>query len=168
VAKAWNCEVPFVRPKDLALDDTPGSKVILHAMQMLAKHDYVLLLQPTSPLRTVEDIDGCIQFCEKHHAVSCVSVSEPDKSPYWMFVMDSTGRIQPLLSQHRLITRRQDLPTVYALNGAIYLAQWDWFLKNETFIHDQTMAYVMPKERSLDIDTEFDFELVSMLLASKI
>lgn len=167
VAKSWGCEVPFVRPKELALDDTPGSQVIIHALHMLSKHDYVLVLQPTSPLRTVEDIDGCIQFCEERRAVSCVSVTEPDKSPYWMFVLDSVGRMRPLLVQDRLITRRQGLPTVYALNGAIYMAQWDWFLENETFIHEQTLAYIMPRERSLDIDTEFDFELATMRLRNK-
>lgn len=167
VAQAWDCEVPFVRPKELALDDTPSSKVVLHALHRLPKHDYVMLLQPTSPFRTVEDIDGCIQYCEKHQAVACVSVTEPDKSPFWMYVLDYMGRMQPLIAQYSLVTRRQDLSTVYALNGAIYIAQWDWFLQHETFIHEQTLAYVMPRERSLDIDTEFDFELASALLRSK-
>lgn len=167
VAQSWNCEVPFVRPKELALDETPTSKVIIHALNNLPKHDYVLLLQPTSPLRTVEDIDGCIQYCEEHRAVSCVSVTEPDKSPYWMFVLDSMGRMKPLLAQECFMTRRQDLPTVYAINGAIYMARYDWFLQYETFLHEQTLGYVMPRERSLDIDTEFDFELASLLLCRK-
>ncbi len=163
-AKRWGCEVPFVRPRELAEDDTPAIEAILHAMRKMPHYDYIMLLQATSPLRNAADIDACIENCLNLAANACVSVSEPDKSPYWMFFLDKQGHLQPLLQANKkLIARRQDLPKVYSLNGAIYLARWEWLLEHKTFVHDDTLAYPMPKERSLDIDSKNDFLLFKAL-----
>lgn len=166
VAEVNGCEVPFVRPYELALDDTPGIDPVLHAMEMLPGYDYIVLLQPTSPLRTVEDIDQCIELCVSYSAQSCVSVTEPDKSPYWMYTIQKDGILEPLLSTP-FVTRRQDLPHVYSLNGAVYAAESQWLAQNKTFLTEGTLAYVMPKERSLDIDTELDLKICDFLLNSK-
>lgn len=86
VAKQYGCEVPFKRPIELAQDDTPGIDPVLHAIEQCPGYDYVVLLQPTSPLRTVDDIDGCIeQLLSSDGTNFCVSVTEPEKSPYWMY-----------------------------------------------------------------------------------
>lgn len=166
VAKAWGCEVPFVRPAELAGDDMPGIKPVLHALNTLpGKYDYVVLMQPTSPLRTVRDIDGCIERCVRRAAKACVSVTEPDKSPYWAYVLDAEGRMQPLVDTGKLIFQRQDLPRAYVLNGAVYVASCEWLLKTKTFITAETLAYPMDRVNSVDIDSELDLKLAEILLS---
>jgi N-acylneuraminate cytidylyltransferase len=165
VASEWGCEVPFIRPPELALDDTPGIAPVLHAIETLQeKYDYVVLLQPTSPLRHAEDIDGCIKKCLESGAPACVSVAEPDKSPYWMYTVGSSGRMQPLIETGETFNRRQDLPQVFALNGAVYVADCRWLETSRTFVTPETTAYLMPKERSIDIDTLLDLKLVELLI----
>lgn len=164
VAKRWGCEVPFVRPKELAQDQTSGVDPVLHAISVFPQYEYVVLLQPTSPLRSVNDIDSCIEQCIYEKACSCVSVTQPDKSPYWMYTVDGNNRMTPLINTGSSNKRRQELPEVYALNGAVYVAQSDWLHKSNTFVTKDSIAYCMPKERSLDIDTELDLQFVEYLM----
>lgn len=162
-ARLANADVPFVRPIALAADDTPSSDVIMHALKELPHYDYVVVLQVTSPLRRVEDIEQCLQLCQQKNAPACVSVTEAKESPYWMFSINEQHALLPLLSKS-IPTQRQACPCTYVLNGAVYAAYADWFMQKQTFITKETIAYVMPKERSLDIDTEFDFELLDCYL----
>lgn len=163
-AKEWGAEVPFMRPAALSTDNTPGIEPVVHAINMLPQYEYVIVLQPTSPLRTVEDIDGSIELCFAKRAKCCVSVVEPDKSPYWMLTLGKDGKVLPLFPDSPLVSRRQDLPIVYALNGAIYIANSECLLDAKTFIDKDMTIYVMPKERSLDIDTEYDVSLADNIL----
>jgi len=145
--------------------------VIFHALNMLSeKYNYVILLQPTSPLRTFQDIDSCIEKCIQKQAPACVSVTEPNKNPYWMFTLKADETITPLMtdSYNYNLRRRQELPKVYALNGAVYVADSLWLAKHKSFLTEDTIAYVMPKERSIDIDSEFDFALTALLLDNKL
>lgn len=162
VAKAWGCEVPFVRPAELAQDETPGIDPVLHALDMQPGYDWVVLLQTTSPLRSVADIDGCIETCAANRAHACVTVAEAEQSPYWMYTLGSGGAMQPLIAKGKDFARRQDLPAVYALNGAVYVAQCDWLRQHKTFVSGETLGYVMPRERSLDIDTELDLQILNI------
>lgn len=166
IAKQWGCEVPFVRPQELAQDETPGIDPILHGIETLQeKYDYVILLQVTSPLRTVEDIDGCLELAIREDAISCVSVTEPDKSPYWMYKMSKGNyRLDPLIPQDRDFSCRQELPEVYALNGAIYVNRCEDLLKTKKMIQSETIGYIMPKERSIDIDTEADLIFLNYIM----
>ena len=164
VAKSYGCEVPFVRPKELAQDHTSGIDPVLHALTLFPQYEYVVLLQPTSPLRSVKDIDNCIEQCIYKKAYSCVSVTQPDKSPYWMYVLDENNRMTPIIDKAQEINRRQELPEVYALNGAVYVAQSDLLYQKKTFVTMDSVAYCMPKERSLDIDTELDLQLAEYLM----
>ncbi|KJS31437.1 MAG: acylneuraminate cytidylyltransferase [Desulfatitalea sp. BRH_c12] len=166
VAEKLGCEVPFVRPSELAADDTPGILPVLHAIEnMPRKYDLVMLLQPTSPLRTTEDIDGCLAFFAQTTAPACVSVVRADKSPYWHYrVTGNDHLLQPLLPADLGDRPRQLLPETVLLNGAIYLARTPWLMKTRTFVTEQTSAYRMPKERSIDIDSELDFALLASLL----
>lgn len=158
IAQAAGCEVPFVRPAELSRDETPGIVPVLHALGELPRYDCVILLQPTSPLRSAADIDGAIEFCVGQSARLCVSVCEADKSPYWMYSLGPTGgHLQPLVPFPDREVCRQDLPKAYVLNGAIFLADTAYLTKQKTFLSEETRAYVMPRERSLDIDTEWDF-----------
>lgn len=164
VARTWGCEVPFARPAELARDDTPGIAPVLHAIEALPGYDYVVLLQPTSPLRSISDIDGCLELCVRAGFPACVSVTEPDKSPYWMYTLDPSGQMRPLMEGVERFDRRQELPQVYALNGAVYAADCRWLAASRSFVTLETGGYLMPRERSADIDTELDLLCVEALL----
>lgn len=165
VARQYKCDVPFKRPSELASDDSPAIATVVHAISnMKESFDYLVLLQPTSPMRTVEDIDGCIEKCLNMKSLSCVSVSVVDKSPYWMFSVDDASRMTPILESATLYQRRQDLPLAYTLNGAVYVAECHWLEAKGEFVDDKTLAYEMPKNRSVDIDTKSDLKYLEFLL----
>jgi len=164
VARAYGADVPFVRPLDLARDDTPGIDVVLHALDCLPDYDWVVLLQPTSPLRSAEDIGQAITRCLQGGAPACVSVTAAPSNPWWMFHVEEDGWMASFLPAAERPTRRQDLPELYALNGAVYVARVDWLRQTRSFLTEETVAYVMPAERSVDIDTLLDFRLAECLL----
>lgn len=165
VAEKWGGNVPFMRPAELAQDETPGIEPVLHAIKMLPEYDFVVLLQATSPLRTVEDIDGAIAYCLDNDCESCVSVTEAEHSPYWMYRLDEQSCLRPILKVEKEESyQRQKLPKVYQLNGAVYVTSVDFVEKQYRFIGDDTMGYVMPQTRSYDIDTMLDFEMVEVLM----
>ncbi|MFD2705613.1 acylneuraminate cytidylyltransferase family protein [Salibacterium lacus] len=165
VASRYDCEVPFIRPQTLAEDNTPGINPVIHALNELPGYDVVVLLQPTSPLRTVEDIDGCIETLLNSSAPSCVTVTEADKSPYWMYRIEDEEVMIPLF--RNAASLRQELPNVYSLNGAVYAADTNWIVEFSQFIKEKTVPYIMPKERSYDIDTEQDFMITDYLLRER-
>jgi N-acylneuraminate cytidylyltransferase len=167
VAKEWGCEVPFVRPAELARDDTPGIEPILHAINTLKEeYDYIVLLEPTSPLRTVEDIDATIRFCLERNANLCVTVCRTEEHPWWMFTLGSDGRLSPLIGDADQNAQRQDLPPVYVYNGAVYMVRIEWLvLKRSLAI--QPLAYEMPSERSVDIDGPLDFALAKAIIEQR-
>lgn len=168
VARAWGCETPFERPMALAGDDTPGMAVIRHALDAIPeRYDLAVVLQPTSPLRLPEDISACLKGCTDGDAPSCVSVSPVDKSPWWTYFMDGKSRLQPVLGADNTRVGRQALPPAYALNGAVYAARSGWLRQTGGFIAAQTMAHVMPRDRSVDIDDRLDFTLAGLLLDAR-
>jgi N-acylneuraminate cytidylyltransferase len=165
IAKKAGCEVPFVRPTNMAEDTSPVEEALTHALDQLAEpYDYLVLLQPTSPLRLAEDIDGAIGKCHSSGAPACVAGCEPDKSPYWMFHVGDDGTMSPVTGSDSLKSRRQDLPAVFAPNGAVFVSRVPWFREHRTFYGPDTVAYMMPPERSLDIDTALDLTIVRTLL----
>ena len=157
-ARACGCEVPFVRPAALASDAATTIDVVMHALDALPGYDLIVLLQPTSPLRTAADIDAACERLASSGAPACVSVSLVDQSPYWMYRLGDNQSLVPVVEAPPGVTRRQDLPAVYALNGAVYVADTAWLRQSRTFITRETVAHVMPAERSIDIDTIADFE----------
>jgi CMP-N,N'-diacetyllegionaminic acid synthase len=163
-ARSAGCDVPFCRPAHLASDVATSIDVVLHALNQLPGYEYVVLLQPTSPLRTAADIDAAFELMIESGAPSCVSVCDVDQSPYWMYKMAAGNKLERLLSEVDRVTRRQDLPPMYVLNGAIYIAHIDWLRANKSFVGVETVAYLMPKKRSLDIDTAQDFELFRSMI----
>ncbi len=166
IAQSWGCEVPFVRPAELARDETPGIDPVLHALRALPeRYDYTVLLQPTSPLRLAEDIDGCVETCLRHEAFACVTLTEVDQSPFWMYRLDASRHLVPLIEQKSLPACRQDLPKVYILNGGVYVAQTAWLQQQRTFLTAETVAHIMPRERSLDVDTELDLKICEALIS---
>ena len=165
IAVAYGAEAPFVRPAELAQDDTPGVDPVIHTVQEVPGYDYVLLLQPTSPLRTAEDIDGCIRLALERESDHCVSVVEVDKSPYWMYTLTPEAGMHPLLEPSD--APRQLQPKTFVLNGAVYVSKVDALLATRSFLKGKVVGYVMPKSRSLDIDTPDDLEYMQWMLTKK-
>ncbi len=163
-ARRWGAPAIARRPAHLATDTAGIMDTILHLLdQTNDAYAQVVLLQPTSPLRTAADIDAAFALYRRSGAPACVSVTQAPKPPHWMYDMADDGRLRPLLG-HRETARRQDLPPTYVLNGAIYIAATSWLRSHKTFVGQETVAYVMPAERSVDIDTELDLALAETLL----
>jgi N-acylneuraminate cytidylyltransferase len=157
-------DLPFVRPPHLADDAARSVDVVRHALATLPEpYDLVVLLQPTSPLRSAADVDAAVALCLQRQAPACVSVVQAGKPLAWMFELGSGQTLRPLLPDMAATSRRQDLPASYAINGAVYVARCDWILTHESFIGPETVAYVMPAERSIDIDCELDLVLAEVV-----
>ncbi|MDE3740186.1 acylneuraminate cytidylyltransferase family protein [Pseudomonas resinovorans] len=154
----------LIRPEEFSTDEAPGVAPVLHAIEVLKGFDYVVLLQPTSPLRSAWDIDAAIESCINLDAPACVSVCKAEKSPYWMYWVNNCRMEPVLISDPENNYRRQDLAVAYALNGAIYVAKTDWLLKRKSFLSDETVAYEMPVQRSIDIDTGLDLLFCEFLM----
>jgi CMP-N,N'-diacetyllegionaminic acid synthase len=167
-AKQYGCEVPFVRPPELAEDDSSAIDTVFHALRLLPHHDITVLLQPTCPLRDAQDIDNALAAMMSKKAKSCVSVTTPDKSPYWMYTANRYGRLKPLLDSELSAKQRQDLPEVLVLNGAVYAIYTDFLLNSRNFVPDGTVSYIMSKEHSVDVDYQMDLDFVEFLLQKNI
>ncbi|WP_061236009.1 cytidylyltransferase domain-containing protein [Leptospira weilii] len=166
IAKQSGASVPFLRPSELATDYSSGIDPVLHALDNLPEFDYVMLLQPTSPLRTSADIDDCIEFSIKKKTNSVVSVCETQENPFWMFRLDDSLKMTKLLNVED-VKRRQDSPKIFSLNGSIYLSEVNYFREKKKFITEDTLAYLMSKESSIDIDDMMDWKLAEILLLDK-
>jgi CMP-N,N'-diacetyllegionaminic acid synthase len=165
VAEKFGCEVPFRRPAELAADSTAADPVLLHALDHVGEaFDYFVLLQPTSPLRTTADIDGAIALCEACGAPACVGMSEIPKPAEWMYRVGDDSRVKPLLGEI-VTSRRQELPAAFVINGAVYVARVDWYRRHRGFLSAETVAWRMPPERSIDIDTELDLLVARAILS---
>lgn len=162
VAARFGCEIPFMRDPSLASDTTSTAQVVVDALMKCPGYDYFVLLQPTSPLRNVSDVDGCILACTTRLASVCVSVVEAAESPFWMYRMDEGSTLSSILPP-TAATRRQDVEKVYSLNGAVYFASSEWFIKHQSFISPSTIGYEMPASRSIDLDTEADFTYLEFI-----
>lgn len=163
VARRAGAQVPFMRPAELAQDQTPGIEPVLHALDQLPEYDSVLLLQPTSPLRSTEDIDGCLGLAGHTNTPSIVSVCEADTHPYWTYRLTEGQALRRFVDSEP-VARRQDLPQAFALNGAMYFAEANWLRRTKIFINSETLAYVMDRERSVDLDTPLDWKFAELLL----
>jgi CMP-N-acetylneuraminic acid synthetase len=123
-----------------------------------------MLLQPTSPLRTAEDIDAVIRLAQEQNADAVVSVTAENRHPLQMKVIDKNGKLAPFMKTELADSRRQDLPPVVGLNGAIYLVRRTVLQESKTWCPSGALAYVMPAERSLDVDTPWDLRLADLIL----
>ena len=170
ISKKYGAEVPFMRPKELAKDNAKGIDVVLHAIDWLKEndnrkqYDLIILLQPTSPLRTTEDIDKAIELLFLKEAKAIVSVCEVDHHPLWANTLPEDGSMKDFIRREVMNKNRQELPIFYRLNGAIYLAYCDYIKKQKSFFGEKTFAYIMPRERSVDIDDEIDLKLAEILI----
>ncbi|MDA7880821.1 acylneuraminate cytidylyltransferase family protein [Akkermansiaceae bacterium] len=168
VAREYGAHCPFIRPAELATDGASGLDSVLHALDWLAENEnyhpeWLLLLQPTSPLRIAADIDSAYQLVLEHEVDSVMGVTEAQSHPMWTKTIDENGRLCDFIDRKEAPAIRQDLPLAYVVNGAMYLIRTDILQRDRSFSNDETLAYVMPPERSVDIDTEFDFKIAAFL-----
>jgi len=162
-------EVPFIRPGDLAKDDTPMAPVVLHALGRMEEAGYepdiVVLLQPTSPLTKSQDIDDAIGLFLVRGGDSVISVVESDQPPQMHFSIDDGGFLKNFASEEFIPKRRQELRQTFIPNGAIYITSRTAFLKEKTFYTQNTVPFKMPKSRSVDINDEFHMQIAEFFLS---
>jgi len=164
---AINCgaEVPFLRPKEIASDESSCFSVVKHLLENVPDASEVLTLQPTSPLRRIEDIKGILKFFDSSKASSIVSLTEVNKHPSWMFSIDYEKNLIPVINGE-IASCRQKLSKICVLNGSLYIGNRDYYLKEKKMITNKTLGYIMPKEVSIDIDNEIDWKIAEILLKS--
>lgn len=167
IARKYGAEVPFVRPSELATDEAGTIDVLLHAMKYVADEgwpfDIVVLLHVTTPLRKPEDIDACIELLHSENADSVFSVAHAYRNPYFNMVeLDERGN--PRLVKMGSYVTRQSAPPVYDMNASIYVWQREALEQRPAVIQPRSRVYVMPRERSVDIDDEFDLWIAQQLL----
>lgn len=161
-----------VRPDEFATDSASATGVVEHfvgtlSSTLLKGDPYIVYLQPTSPFRTARHIDDALEQMWVARAQSLISVSESEKSPFKMFTLDAKGRLQSLFDEKLSNARRQDLPAVFAPNGAIYVFRVSGFKARGGFPSNGSVPFVMSSNYSLDIDTENDICRAEMILGGK-
>lgn len=169
VSVKYGAEV-YIRPNELARDDSTSYDVVENLVMTLKEEcyepDVFMLLQPTSPLRRKDDIISAYSIFIKNKYLSLASIVETDTSPFKCFIQGEYGEsLLPLFDWNDLTCPRQQLPKTFSVNGAIYICKIKEFLQYESFFVQPFGGYEMEKINSVDIDTELDFELSSLLMA---
>lgn len=170
VAESLGIEVPFRRPPELALDDTPMIDVLLDALERVEtrgdRYDAIFCLQPTNPLRRSSDIDGAIELLERSQADSVISfVDVGERHPARMKVIDGEGRVRdPEFSESAEGLPRQRLPKYYLREGSVYVTRRDILVNHRSIKGSDCRAWIMPAERACNIDEPFDLFLAEHIL----
>jgi CMP-N,N'-diacetyllegionaminic acid synthase len=168
ISQQCGAEVPFMRPDDLAGDHVATMDVLLHTINWLEEKDkynfdILVLLHTTTPLREVKDIDSCVKMLVETKADNVISVTEAHRNPYFNMVeVDGQGKVR--LVKEGAFTTRQSAPEVYDLNASIYVWWKDILKKEKKVFLAGSKIYVMPKERSIDIDDAVDFRIAEYLV----
>lgn len=164
VAKDWGVEVPWLRPAELAQDDSALPDALHYDLSRLDrelgyKPDAVLILQTTSPFRSTATIRRAVELFVKHNEETIVSVAETHAHPYWCYRIDAAGEVMtPFVPDIETPPTRQELPAAFVLDGSIFLISTELFLKNSSFRGGKDHPMVVPREEALDIDTPLDWE----------
>lgn len=172
IAQSHGLNVPFVRPGEIAKDSSSTVDVLLHAINWLEENEgyevgYILKLQPTSPLRLASDISGAIRKLKETGAKAVVSVCKSGHHPWWTNTLPDNECMANFLRPDIINKSRQELPDFYQLNGAIYLAEVSYLKQYGTFFGPDTFAFKMPAKRSVDIDTQYDFEIAKLFMKTQ-
>lgn len=167
IARNYGAEVPFMRPIELALDDSPEWSVWRHAIQTLGAGagDVFVCIPPTAPLRSVEDVDGCIKTLLESDADLVITVKPAERNPYFnMVVLDEAGYARLVVQPEKTIHRRQAAPPIFDVTTVAYAARPEFVLRAESMFDGKVKTVVVPPERALDIDTELDFRFAEFLM----
>uniref|UniRef100_UPI004048122F acylneuraminate cytidylyltransferase family protein n=1 Tax=Algoriphagus sp. TaxID=1872435 RepID=UPI004048122F len=172
IAKNYGARVPFLRPDFLAQDDSSTADVLVHMMNELEKidetFDYILLLEPTSPLREVNDIDKAFeQLFSIPQAKSIVGISKVE-SQHPSFTVSLQNESNFIQSKNNFkVLRRQEIEELYFYEGSLYISEIKSYREKKNFYHKDTLGYIMPKSKSLEIDDEVDFIMTEALLLAR-
>lgn len=173
VASKWGCNYVIKRPAELATDEAPKLPAIRHCVSEAERltdtiYDTLVDLDATSPLRTPEDIRQAVDLLEGGQAGNVITVMPSRRSPYFNMVeIGEDGAVRLSKSPGENIYRRQDAPKCYDMNASIYVWNRESLFGRETIFNADTRAYVMPEERSIDIDSELDFLFVEFLMKNR-
>jgi N-acylneuraminate cytidylyltransferase/CMP-N,N'-diacetyllegionaminic acid synthase len=172
IARKQGAEVPFERPANLAADNASTVDVLLHALEWFDTFEdylptHLACLQPTSPLRTNEDIVAAAELARERDADAIVSVGPIRQHPAWIRRVGEDGRLEECLPGETTANLPANLAGIYALNGAIYLVKSSLLREHKSFYAGRTYAYVMPAERSIDIDTAWDLQQADLVLRAR-
>lgn len=174
IAKKYGADVFFKRPAELATDTAPKLPVIRHALLESEKYyncrfDIIIDLDATSPLRDVEDIVNALKLFIENGYDNLFSVTPARRSPYFNLVeLSKDGKVMLSKPSKEVIVRRQDSPPCFDMNASIYIWKREVLLNNDSIFLNNTGLYIMPPERSFDIDSELDFEIVEFLMKRKL
>lgn len=161
----------IARPEYLSNDTCPSEPVIEHAIKHMEEcnksYDYIILLQPTSPIRETVHINDAIETIIAAKADALISVMEPPHCPLKSFFITKEGNLKGLLNDQYPFMRRQDLPQTYSANGAIYIVRTSCFMNNRSLFQGHTIPFLMSPEESIDIDTELDLIDASAALENR-
>lgn len=169
ISEEWGAEVPFLRPAEYAADNSTTLDAVLHAIRKLQsegeRFDVLVLLQPTSPLRTKEDIDGALEKFVKNGCEALAGISPVTDSPILIRRIGADGRMEKLLQVGSTV-RRQDMPEYYRINGSVYINNIDEINENTSF-NDNPLPYVMDAGHAVDVDDLKDLEVVKYFLKKR-
>ncbi len=170
IAMEYEAEVPFLRSQELSTDTSSTWDVLRNVLkqyrQIGKNFERMMLLQPTSPLRDETDIRQAFSIMEEKQAKSVVAVCEMEHSPLWSNVLPENGNMNGFMNKSNNVLRQQ-LPIYYRVNGAVYLVDAEYFMGGGELYGPESYAYIMPKEKSVDIDDNFDFLLVQTYMQKK-
>jgi CMP-N-acetylneuraminic acid synthetase len=164
ISKEYGADI-LKRPSEFATDSASSELVVNHAIKSINESfDYIILLQPTSPLRDVLNINNAFENLFKENATALISVCEIDNKILKAFKQGEDGFIEGVSNNKYPFMRRQDLPKTYLSNGAIYIIKVDEIMTNNSFFTDKTISYIMNEIQSMDIDTQEDLENLLVLI----
>lgn len=168
IAREWGASVPFLRSELLATDSASSWDVVKDAIRgyglLGKKFDTVALLQPTSPLRTAQDIINGYDMMKKNEANTIVAICKVDHSPLWSNTLPDDFSLTNFIDDELTKKTRQTLPQYYRINGALYLVKTDYLMNSVDIYKDKSYATLMAKDHSVDIDDEFDFIIAEALI----
>ncbi len=173
VAEHFGAPCPELRPAELARDTAPSSEFIVYTLEKMKKEgksfDYFILLEPTSPLRDVEDVDKSIEMLVDNPVAESVMgvVRAEDSNPAFMVKIGEGGLMIPFMGKAETL-RRQDIPDAYYFEGTVYLSKCDAYMEKKAFYHDKTLPYIVPKWKSFEIDDIIDFTIIEALMKLKL
>ena len=171
-ALKYGAEIPFIRPRKLAKDDSPEWLVWRHALDYLKEEKYkidgLIIIPPTAPLRNAQDINNCISVFEEGDSDAIITVTDAHRNPFFNMVsVDQDGYSSLVIQQQKNIFRRQDAPSVLVMTTVAYVLKPEFIYNNNSLFEGKVRSVHIPLERALDIDTLYDFEIAEYLITKR-
>ncbi len=172
ISEKWGADVPFLRPSELAEDTTPMLPVMQHAIVEAEKYydrvvEILVLLDPTAPLRTIEDIENALKLFWESDCSAVISGNTARRSPYFNMVIPDNGYVRLAMPNESAVGRRQDSPPVFDLNTVVWIYSRAALMEEQKRIPKKTCLYEVQAERAIDLDTELDFKILQALMERK-